>query len=80
MSPKEHTVTHTIKRYRSFRYELIIEGVIVGAIAGAVVVAFRYFIAYAQIMLDSILAFGRHNHWFIPVWFLVLAAAALGVY
>ena len=28
MRPEEHTVTHTINRYRSFRYELILEGVI----------------------------------------------------
>ena len=41
MQPEQHTVTHTINRYRSFRYELILEGVAVGAIAGAVVVAFR---------------------------------------
>ncbi len=31
MQPEEHTVTHTINRYRSFRYELILEGVVVGA-------------------------------------------------
>lgn len=76
MAPKEHSVTHTINRYRSFRYELIIEGVIVGAIAGAVVVAFRYFIGYAEMMLLSILAYGRSHVWLVPVWFLVLGAAA----
>ncbi len=76
MRPEEHTVTHTINRYRSFRYELILEGVIVGAIAGAVVVAFRYLIGYADTLLHSILDFGQSHPWFIPVWFLILAAAA----
>ena len=53
MQPEQHTVTHTINRYRSFRYELMLEGVAVGAIAGAVVVAFRYLIGYADTLLNS---------------------------
>ena len=76
MQPEQHTVTHTINRYRSFRYELILEGVAVGAIAGAVVVAFRYLIGYADTLLNTILDYGKANTWFIPVWFLILAAAA----
>ena len=55
MRPEEHTVTHTINRYRSFRYALILEGVAVGAIAGVVVVAFRYLLGYAEILLHNIL-------------------------
>lgn len=79
MHPEQHTVTHTINRYRSFRYELILEGVAVGAIAGAVVVAFRYLIGYADTLLNTILDYGKANTWFIPVWFLILAAAAFAV-
>ena len=79
MQPEQHTVTHTINRYRSFRYELILEGVAVGAIAGAVVVAFRYLIGYADTLLNTILDYGKANTWFIPVWFLILAAAAFAV-
>ena len=59
MQPEEHTVTHTINRYRSFRYELILEGVVVGALAGAVVVAFRYLIGSADILLNMILTMVR---------------------
>ena len=76
MQPEEHTVTHTINRYRSFRYELILEGVVVGALAGAVVVAFRYLIGSADILLNMILDYGRSHTWFVPVWILILAAAA----
>ena len=49
----ENTVTNTINRYRSFRYALILEGVAVGAISGVVVVAFRYLLGYAEILLNS---------------------------
>lgn len=77
MKPEERTVRNTIIRYRSFRYALVLEGVAVGAISGAVVVAFRYLISCTDDLLHAILAFGRANHWFIPVWFLILAAAAL---
>ena len=76
MQPEEHTVTHTINRYRSFRYELILEGVVVGALAGAVVVAFRYLIGSADILLNMILDYGKSHTWFVPVWILILAAAA----
>lgn len=76
MQPEEHTVTHTINRYRGFRYELILEGVVVGALAGAVVVAFRYLIGSADILLNMILDYGRSHTWFVPVWILILAAAA----
>ena len=38
--------------------ELILEGVAVGAIAGAVVVAFRYLIGYADTLLNTILDYG----------------------
>lgn len=79
MKPDKHTVTHMINRYRSFRYELILEGVAVGAVAGVVVVAFRYLIGYADGLLNLILDYGMEHTWFVPVWILVLAAAAVAV-
>ena len=79
MRPSGNTVSATIKRYRSFRYALILEGVAVGAISGVVVVAFRYLLGYAEILLHSILDYGRAHPWFVPIWFLILAAAALVV-
>ena len=77
MRSEGNTVTNTINRYRSFRYALILEGVAVGAIAGVVVVAFRYLLGYAEILLHNILNYGRTHVWFVPVWFLILAAAAV---
>ena len=77
MKPEERTVRNTIIRYRSFRYALVLEGIAVGAISGAVVVAFRYLIGCTDTLLHRILAYGQANHWFIPVWFAILAVAAL---
>lgn len=68
-----------IRRYRTFRYELIAEGVAVGALSGLVVVAFRYLVAYGDAILHAILNFARENLWCIPLWFVFLLAAAFVV-
>ncbi len=39
--------------------------------------AFRYLLGYAEILLHNILNYGRTHVWFVPVWFLILAAAAV---
>lgn len=72
-----NTVTKTINRYRSFRYMLILEGVAIGAITGIVVVAFRYLLEESQLILLSILNYGRAHLWFVPIWFLTLAGASI---
>lgn len=77
MNTEEHTVRNTINRYRSFRYVLILEGIAIGAISGAVVVAFRYLLSYGEILRQTVLAYGKGHGWFIPVWFLLLAIASL---
>lgn len=79
MASQKHTIPKTMKRFRSFRYGLILEGIAVGAISGAVVVGFRYFLGDMERFLSSILAYGTKHTWFIPVWFIILAVAALVV-
>lgn len=76
---KKNTVTKTIKRYRSFRYSLILEGVAVGAFAGLVVVAFRLLLEHADTLRRMALDFGKSNAWFVPVWFVLLAVGAVVV-
>ena len=76
---RTNTVIKTMKRYRSFRYSLILEGVLVGAIAGIVIVAFRLLLEKADMLRQMALAFGKTHSWFVPVWFLLLAAAAVVV-
>lgn len=80
MKPEEHSVTHAIRRYRSFRYALVLEGVVVGAVAGVVVVAFRYLIGCTDVLLHSILNYGKTHTWFVPVWFAILILAAVIVH
>lgn len=79
MNIESHTVKNTINRYRSFRYALILEGIVVGAISGAFVVLFRYLLTYAEVLLSMVLSYGKNHLWLIPVWFAFLAAAAFVV-
>lgn len=79
MGTERHTAKKTLARYRSFRYILILEGIAVGAISGTVVVLFRYLLGYAEEFLELVLHYGRSHTWFWPVWFVVLAAAAVAV-
>lgn len=76
MQSDVHTTAHTIERFRTFRYALILEGVAVGAIAGSVVVLFRLLLEQATNLLNAALAYGHSHSWWIPLWFLILAAAA----
>lgn len=74
-----HTVKNTINRYRSFRYELILEGIMIGAISGSIVVFFRYLLSHADELLHVTLNYAKQNTWAIFVGFLILLLAALGV-
>lgn len=76
MQTEGHTASKTISRYRSFRYELILEGIAIGALSGAVVVAFRYLLSKVDILLHSILNYAKIHTWMIPVWFIILIVAA----
>lgn len=77
MQMEYHTVKNTIKRYRSFRYALILEGIVVGAISGAIVVLFRYLLTYAGELLNAVLKYGKNHSWVIPVWFAILVVSSV---
>ncbi len=79
METESHTIKKTINRYRSFRYALILEGIVIGAGSGAVVVLFRYLLSNADIILHLVLKYEKDHIWFIPVWFIFLASAAFAV-
>lgn len=79
MQKEYHTVKTTINRYRSFRYVLILEGIAVGAISGAIVVLFRYLLTYAEELLNVVLNYGRNHMWMIPLWFIILIVSAFVV-
>lgn len=70
------TIAKTLRRFRRFRYYLILEGIAAGAIAGLVVVLFRILLEKADAILHVVLAFGNANRWFIPIWLVILAVIA----
>lgn len=73
-------ISSTLKRFRSFRYSLILEGVAIGVLAGLVIVLFRLLLEEADALRNAVLAFGRARPWFIPVWLVILAAVSFVVY
>ena len=77
---KNHSISKTLKRFRSFRYILVLEGVAVGALSGLVVVLFRLVLERADGLLQGALQYGREHTWFIPLWFCILAAVSYLVY
>lgn len=79
MQTEGHTVQKTINRYRSFRYELILEGIVTGALAGSVVVFFRYLLSHGDELLKWVLNAVKGNPLMSVIWFLVLTAGALFV-
>lgn len=70
-------VMNTIQRYRSFRYALILQGIVIGVVSGLVVVAFRLLLEQADIFLKWVIGYEKAHPWFIPVWFLILIAAGI---
>lgn len=71
--------SHTIKRAERFYVILIGEGLLVGAAAGLVILAYRVVLTYAAVWLNEILAFARKSPVTIALWFVVLAVLAVAV-
>ena len=69
---RQRTVITILKRFRTFRYILLLEGIAVGILSGLVTVLFRLALEHAEELLQLALSFGREHIWFIAVWFLLL--------
>ena len=70
--------THTVlKRFQNFRYGLILQGVIVGALAGLVSVLFRIVIEHANDLLFFVLDYGNQLVMVKIAWFAAIAILAL---
>ncbi len=64
---------------RSFRYQLVLQGIAVGALASLVSVLYRIVIEEAGIFMNWMLSLGRQSLGWAAFWFLLLAAAAFAV-
>lgn len=80
MANEENTIIKALRRFRTFRYSLIMEGVLAGGLAGLAVVLFRLLLEHASNLLNTILAYGQAHPWFIPVWLVIVSAASFVVY
>ena len=72
----EKDTSSTIRRAERFQMILIGEGLVVGGIAGLVIVLYRMFLEYAGKWLNMILEFCKGNPIRIAGWFLVLFVLA----
>lgn len=77
MRQGEETVTaRLLKRFRSFRYILVIEGIGVGIAAGLVAVLFRIALEGAETARQYVGNFISLHPWALLIWMLVLAGLA----
>ncbi len=68
-----------LRRFRSFRYALVLEGVVVGAAAGLVTVLFRVALEQADLLRQQVGAYLSAHGWAIAVWLLLLLVFAAAV-
>ncbi|MCE5285590.1 MAG: H(+)/Cl(-) exchange transporter ClcA [Pelosinus sp.] len=70
-------VYFSLIHWRDFRLKVFWEGILIGLLAGAVVVLFRYLLEQAEIYRTLLYQFFQEDHFFFGgAWFLVLLAIA----
>ena len=69
---KKNNTNNILTNWHNFRIKIIIEGIIVGALAGILIVFYRYVLEKALEFAKYIYSLQLKNHWLIPVWFIVL--------
>lgn len=70
------SISKILKRFHSFRYILVLEGIGVGAAAGLVTVLFRISLEQADVFRQTIGGYMADHTWFLPVWLLILLGLA----
>lgn len=76
MAQEKRSVSQILRRFRDFRYFLVLEGVGVGIAAGLVTVLFRITLERADTLRQTVGGYMARNPWLLPVWFLLLLGAA----
>lgn len=75
-SSSKHNTYNTLNRWQNFRFQLVLEGIIVGALSGLLVVLYRIALNLVEIYSKFIYSYEHRNPWFIPIWFLLLLILA----
>ncbi len=73
-------IQKTLKRFRSFRYSLILEGVLSGIVAGVVVVLFRLLLEKADAFRNGAISFCKAHPFGVVLWLAAVAIASIAVY
>lgn len=80
MKREASSTYHTLKTSSNIKYRLILEGIVVGALAGLVSVLYRIVLEQVQGVLHFVISYGKAHPWAIPAWFAVLTVLAGLVY
>jgi len=63
---------NTITHWNNFKFKLVLEGIVVGAISGLLVVLYRYLIGLAEHLSKKIYILQQENNWMILLWLITL--------
>lgn len=71
-----NTAYETLRRFRNFRYVLVLEGALVGVLGGVVSVLYRLLIEKVQQLPGLVREAAASRPWLIPLWFFILLLLA----
>lgn len=70
------TTFNNLNCWQQFRLKLILEGIIVGALAGLLVIFYRLALQYMEQLTKKIYLIQLEKPLFIPIWFIILLIAS----
>lgn len=72
MNDSKNDTKTIINKWNSFRFRIVIQGIIIGFITGLIIVFYRISIEKAGVFTAFIYNIMKKQHYYIPLWFLVL--------
>ncbi|HOQ80792.1 MAG TPA: chloride channel protein, partial [Candidatus Cloacimonadota bacterium] len=76
---RKNSLLNTMRHWQDIKMKLVFESILVGLIAGIVVVAYRIMLDYAGKFTNHAYTYMKNNYWAIPLWFLILFGVAIFV-
>ncbi|WP_411679395.1 ClC family H(+)/Cl(-) exchange transporter [Clostridium thailandense] len=69
----DNATYNTLSHWNTFKFKLIIEGIIVGILTGFIVVLYRYLLEKSLYVIDGLYIVLSQKYWLIPFWIVTLA-------
>lgn len=66
-SENKHDTYHTLFHWKSLRFRLVLEGIVVGLFASLIVILYRFALTESTIIITKVYAFLRNKLYFIPI-------------